>query len=235
MIPRTKPKVPPRSVIRSQRPGSSQADSRSNSSVQASGGMAQSNEQWNRRTITAPTSKATTSINLKNIGTDPNSNVKLRSRAISPLVRSTNPAQFPGFNDETPPNLRKDRATSASRGRPTSNSKPVLEAQIFSNPRRQSCSPSVMRGRKEPTQASEVLASSSSSSSSQKARPAQIGGNGSLVLGSRMVEKMMNARKSGTGPKTPAPRQPDASSIKRTMKHMVISISCTFGSFFTCS
>lgn len=102
-------------------------------------------------------------------------------------MRPTNPAQFPVFSDETP-DLRKDRATSGSRGRPASSFKSVLEAQAL-NTRRQSRSSSVMRGRKEATQASGVGASSSSLSSPQKARPAQVGGNGSLVLGSRMVEK----------------------------------------------
>ncbi|XP_038703827.1 uncharacterized protein LOC120000026 [Tripterygium wilfordii] len=128
------------------------------------------------------------------------SKTKPKSRGVSPLVRSTIPAPTvvpPGFSTETPSNLRTDRSTSATRGRPPNsalvallnNQKPEVEPPI-SKPknRRQSCSPSVTRGRR-------VVAVVES-----KPESSQTAGNGTQFMGSRMVEKVMNARKlSGSG------------------------------------
>lgn len=114
------------------------------------------------------------------MGTD--SKTKPRSRGVSPLVRSTIPAQIPEFSNETPPNLRTDRSTSATRGSSVLHHKPAEPVPSTAKPRRESCSPSVMRGRK--------VESKQESSSQAK-------GNGTHVLGSRMVDKVMNARKSG--------------------------------------
>ncbi|KAG6724164.1 hypothetical protein I3842_03G244200 [Carya illinoinensis] len=96
----------------------------------------------------------TTSNPSKNIATDP-PKTKPRSssstRGVSPMVRSRIPVQIPDFFNETAPNLRtdNDRSIAATRGRPTN---PLLPVQQKSdppaNPRRQSCSPSVTRGRK---------------------------------------------------------------------------------------
>ncbi|KAF5959228.1 hypothetical protein HYC85_000437 [Camellia sinensis] len=96
------------------------------------------------------------------------SKMKPRSR-LSPLVRSSVPAQIPT--------------------------------------RRQSCSPSVTRGRKvEPkpentsttgaiTTATATTITETATTISQKGR-IQLAGNGTQILGSRMVDKFMNARKS---------------------------------------
>ena len=128
----------------------------------------------------------TSKPNSKDMGTV--SKTKPRSRGVSPLVRSTIPAQIPEFSNETPPNLRTDSSTSTTRGRPTGNPiRSVLhhkpsEPVPSTKPRRQSCSPSVMRGRKVES----------------KQERSQGKGNGTThVLGSRMVDKVMNARKSG--------------------------------------
>ncbi|GKV32727.1 hypothetical protein SLEP1_g41313 [Rubroshorea leprosula] len=78
--------------------------------------------------------------------------------------------------------IMTDRSTSATRSRPAT--KPVVGASqkpepIAAKPRRQSFSPSVTRGRRvEPN--------------NQENK-----GNGTQILGSKMVEKVMNARKSG--------------------------------------
>ncbi|XP_021275551.1 muscle M-line assembly protein unc-89-like isoform X2 [Herrania umbratica] len=117
----------------------------------------------------------------KTLGTSTNK-TKPRSRGVSPLARSTIPVQFDGISDETPPNLKTDRSTSATRGRPQPTVTPAAvavhqkaEPSSTPKPRRQSCSPCVTRGRRvEPKQAVK----------------------GTQVLGSRMVEKVMNARKS---------------------------------------
>ncbi|KAK9291500.1 hypothetical protein L1049_019448 [Liquidambar formosana] len=86
----------------------------------------------------------------KNTVTD--SKTKPRSRGVSPLVRSTIPAEIPGFSNETPPNLRTDRSTSATRGRSTNPTptkiRPKPAEPTVKPIRRQSCSPSVTRGRK---------------------------------------------------------------------------------------
>ncbi|KAB1222303.1 hypothetical protein CJ030_MR2G016184 [Morella rubra] len=154
---------------------------------------------------------------IKNIGT--HSKTKPRSRAVSPLVRSTIPAQIPEFSNETPPNLRTDRSTSVTRGRSGNPIPPVHQKpEPPSNPRadrstsitrgrpgnpilpvshkpepsakseRQSCSPSVRRKM-------ESQETSQGNVTGQKGR--LLSGNGTHVLGSRMVEKVMNARKSG--------------------------------------
>ncbi|XP_058094384.1 uncharacterized protein LOC131240276 [Magnolia sinica] len=122
------------------------------------------------------------------------SDPKPRSRGVSPMVRSRIPATIPGFSDETPPNLKttiSDRSTSASRGRPANSTADVK--QDIGKQRRQSCSPSVTRGRKP-----EI---------GQESKGKIATGNGSLLLGSRMVEKVMNARKSnGPDEKDPKPK-----------------------------
>ncbi len=118
---------------------------------------------------------------------------------MSPLVRSTIPAQIPDFSNETPPNLRTDRSTSATRGRPVINPTIISVQQkpeASPKPRRQSCSPSVMRGRKVESK-QENTQGNNTTMTTQKAGRIQTANNGTNVLGSRMVEKMMNARKSG--------------------------------------
>lgn len=129
-----------------------------------------------------------TSNPTKNGGSYPKT--KPRSRGVSPLVRSTIPAQIPEFSNETPPNLRTDRSTSASRGRPVNPIHQVHHNRAPSATRRESCSPTVMRGRK---------VESKQESSQGNVAAQRIGvlpGNGTHVFGSRMVDKVMNARKS---------------------------------------
>ncbi|KAK4356234.1 hypothetical protein RND71_025205 [Anisodus tanguticus] len=110
-----------------------------------------------------------------------------------PLMGGRKSWEVPGFSDETPPNLRTDRSLSASRDRPnqstnqrsgssSSSSSSSSLVPITKPIRQQSCSPSVTRGRMQ-----EI---STSSTKSQQ-------GNGTtLVLGRKMVDKFMNARKS---------------------------------------
>ncbi|XP_019152473.1 PREDICTED: mediator of DNA damage checkpoint protein 1-like isoform X2 [Ipomoea nil] len=125
-------------------------------------------------------------------------NKQPRSRGVSPLVRSKIPAQFPGFSDETPPNLRTDRSVSAARGRSDHQHKQQIQTIIpnqrpssVSRTRRQSCSPSVGRGRKTP-QVSE-------GNGNKEAKVTRIMQHGNpQVLGSRMVDKFLNARKASS-------------------------------------
>nr|GMC54793.1 muscle M-line assembly protein unc-89-like isoform X2 [Ipomoea batatas] len=104
--------------------------------------------------------------------------IQPRIRGVSPLVRPKIPAQFPGFSEETPPNLRTDRSVSAARGRSAVDHQQKQQNQTIipnqrpssvSRTRRQSCFPSVARGRKT-----------------------------AQVLGSRMVDKFLNARKASS-------------------------------------
>ncbi|XP_055815381.1 uncharacterized protein LOC129885205 [Solanum dulcamara] len=121
--------------------------------------------------------------------------VRPKSRGESPAGRLKIPgAQFLGFSDETPPNLKTDRSLSANRGRPnqSTNQRPGSSSSSSSSSstplpskkpiRRQSCSPSVTRGRKQ-----EISTSSTKF---------QQGSATTQVLGSKMVDKFMNARKS---------------------------------------
>ncbi|THF95890.1 hypothetical protein TEA_024398 [Camellia sinensis var. sinensis] len=136
------------------------------------------------------------------------SKMKPRSR-LSPLVRSSVPAQIPVFSDQAPPNLRTERSLSASRGRYENQTLANIYQKTEPVPktRRQSCSPSVTRGPKvEPkpentsttgaiTTATATTITETATTISQKGR-IQLAGNGTQILGSRMVDKFMNARKS---------------------------------------
>lgn len=111
----------------------------------------------------------------------PESKPRPRSiRGVSPSVRSTIPAQIPGFSNETPPNLRTDRSTSATRGRPSGIN---LTASVNQKPEPIARPPSVTRGRKE-SEANLITPKGKIQT-----------GNGAQIFGSIMVEKVMNARK----------------------------------------
>ncbi|KAJ8746832.1 hypothetical protein K2173_003838 [Erythroxylum novogranatense] len=115
---------------------------------------------------------------------------KSTSRGLSPSPLTMR-SKIAGFPDDTPSNLlRTNRAASATRGRPSSNNfdqKAVLPERVRSSSRRQSCSPNVTRGRKESTNNSEEVV---------KVRICNYNQNVHQFLGSRMVERVMNARKS---------------------------------------
>jgi len=174
----------------------------------------------------------------KKMGTD--SRTKPRSRGVSPLVRSTIPAQIPEFSNETPHNLRTDRSTSAARGRlgnPIHSVHHKPEPSI--KPRRESCSPSVMRGRKV-----ESKQESSSRGNVTAQKGGVLTGNGTHVFGSRMVDKVMNARKSGAEGRETKPksrglinessdfgRMTSKSSLDIKFKHMVRFIILAFSNY----
>lgn len=146
---------------------------------------------------------------------------KPKSRGVSPSMRSTIPTQILGFSDETPSNLKTtiDRSISATRGRPntdrltsvtrdrpntdrststmktrtnSSMSTPLVQQniddrQVVARSRRQSCSPGVTRGRKVEAKEGEGK------------RMMVNSGTQNNFVGSKMVEKMMNARKNSIG------------------------------------
>ncbi|KAK1266204.1 hypothetical protein QJS04_geneDACA015585 [Acorus gramineus] len=118
-------------------------------------------------------------LNSSNPVKKSNTDAKPRSRGVSPMVRPRIPHH--DFPDEAPLNLItsatavSSRPSSATRGRPGD---PIVRREMPENPRRQSCSPSVTRGRRVP----EFVGGGSAK-------------NGALVVGSRMVERVMNARR----------------------------------------
>ncbi|PON38306.1 hypothetical protein PanWU01x14_313650 [Parasponia andersonii] len=135
-----------------------------------------------------------------------NSNTKLNttkpmmmrsSRAVSPLVRSTILISEL-LSNETPPNLRTSvaddqRSASAMRGRATT---PTAK------PRRQSCSPSVTRGRKQQPHPHEATTVRTASTKDQEINNNNNNKGGRGVMGSRMVDKLMNARRSSANTTT---------------------------------
>lgn len=165
----------------------------------------------------------------KSMGT---SDTKLNtiSRGLSPMapmVRSTIPAQAPGYTNEKTRNqrtdrsssimrtdrsssvTRTDRSSSALRGRNQNQSiLPAMNVNAVQKPEsspktitRQSCSPSVTRGRKVETEKESIMRNNVETCNHEitnKARTQLAGGNGTQFLGSRMVDKFMNARKSST-------------------------------------
>ncbi|KAL6279019.1 hypothetical protein ACE6H2_022620 [Prunus campanulata] len=130
------------------------------------------------------------------------SSTSTRRGGVSIVSSSTQIAA--GFcNEKPPPNLRTEqRSTSASttrgRGRARASTHQVQKAADHHQPaakllpRRQSCSPSVSRGRKV------VEVQEEATTTSLKGRIQFQTGNGTQVLGSRMVQRVMNARKSVT-------------------------------------
>ncbi|CAN6582364.1 unnamed protein product [Malus baccata var. baccata] len=134
------------------------------------------------------------------------------SRGVS--AASTDHLIVDGFSNEKPANVRTEqRSTSATRGgrgrtstTPTHliHSKAAAPATASKPIRRQSCSPSIYSGRKvlEGTiQVQDITSmkihSSLNNTPSLKGR-IQTGNNGTQVLGSRMVQRVMNARKEVT-------------------------------------
>ncbi|GLJ40775.1 hypothetical protein SUGI_0843240 [Cryptomeria japonica] len=139
------------------------------------------------------------------------------SRGSSPSVKSRPcpPSSMPDFSLDVPPNLRTtmpERPISATRGRPgaPSAARSTNEASNASGrPRRQSCSPSITRGRI----SSEMHGSDRSSVQSSKPHR---NGNDIMIpglLGSKMVDKVISARKA-------APRQEDQLSTRSTTSTM---------------
>ncbi|XP_041003499.1 uncharacterized protein LOC121248942 isoform X2 [Juglans microcarpa x Juglans regia] len=212
--PRPTPKVPQRSTTPSQRPRILSTDQPSTKATTTGTSII-----TNQKPVTDVMSKRTNmvtniakSTNQKEIltsnpskntathdppKTKPRSSSSSSTRGVSPLVRSRITAQIPDFSNETPPNLRtdNDRSISATRGRPAN---PILPVQQKSdppaNPRRQSCSPSVTRGRKVVLESKQADSSQGNNNVTAQRGRTTLTGN---VLGSRMVDKVMNARKSG--------------------------------------
>ncbi|KAI3812559.1 hypothetical protein L1987_17270 [Smallanthus sonchifolius] len=203
-----KPRVPARSVTPSGRSSSLFIDQKKNiktapipliTSVNKPTVTEHTNKPNTTPSVSKPLSERDNCFNLMSLN---QSRTTQKTRGVSPLVTSRI-TQLPGFSDETPPNLRTDRSISASRGRTVSQAtqntlRVASQKPEVSNMRsarlRQSCSPSVTRGRK----------AAPTSEESMITMNAQKGGgrmfqtrNGGQILGSRMVDKIMSARKSG--------------------------------------
>lgn len=132
-----------------------------------------------------------------------------RGNSPSPKPRPSQPPLLPGFSPDTPPNLRTtmpERPPSATRGRPgaPSSVRPTTEiASASSRQRRQSCSPSVTRGRVSNE-------SHHNDRSMLRTNKPQINGTEvtiPVVLGNKMVDKVMSAR--------PATRRHEDQAISR--------------------
>ncbi|XP_058215708.1 uncharacterized protein LOC131326838 isoform X2 [Rhododendron vialii] len=128
-----------------------------------------------------------------------------RSSSVARTDRSSSVTR----TDRSSSVTRTNRSSSALRGRnqnqsllPAANVNAVQKPE--SSPKtitRQSCSPSVMRGRKVETEKESIMSNKVETCSHEitnKARTQLAGGNGTQFQGSRMVDKFMNARKSST-------------------------------------
>lgn len=124
------------------------------------------------------------------------SKMKPISRGVSPLVRTKVPA---GFSDETPPNLKTDRSTSASRGRSPnpllcSPAKSRRQSQSLSHSPSSSNSYSISIAGNRKVKESKRKLTTDQKGTSRPQTP-----NQAHVPGSRMVDKIMNARNSKSG------------------------------------
>ncbi|CAK7326007.1 unnamed protein product [Dovyalis caffra] len=211
--PNSKPnKIPQRSVTPSQKQRISSSTENKNSKAVAqilNQKMAQFTTDSNKQTnvITNPakptTDQKASQTNFLSSNLSKDIKTKPINRGVAASDRSTIPAQILGFSNDTPPNLRTDRATSATRGRPAA-ANPTASVHKKQDstprPRRQSCSPSVTRGRKEIIEGNLTTPKGKTLT----------GSNGAQIFGSRMVDKVMNARKLGTEEREGKPKQQGA-------------------------
>ncbi|KAL7145390.1 hypothetical protein ABFS83_07G080100 [Erythranthe nasuta] len=137
------------------------------------------------------------------------SNLTKNTTAMKPNS-STNNLKNRGLSDNTPPNnLRtttNHRPASTTRGRSMNQFLPVgpQKQDTNSNMRRQSCSPSVTRGRK-------VVDSDNKSQQQDGNR------GGGQVLGSRMVDRFMNSRINSSGEENAKIKVNESSGFGRLM------------------
>ncbi|XP_065866196.1 uncharacterized protein [Euphorbia lathyris] len=214
--PKSKPKMVPRSTtpVHGQRPRI--FENKNPQTIQKITGLSANPSKQPQKIITSAkvTTQKETQSNISVQDTKSKTSSRSHSRGVSPSVRSRVPAQILGISSDTPPNLRTDRATSATRGRhvpsnatlhqkpdssPTIHQKPDpnptihQKSESIQRSRRQSCSPSVTRGRKEGeailgTQTKKVQMGNNNNNNNN---------NGTQILGSRMVDRVLNARKFG--------------------------------------
>lgn len=203
----TKPKIPSRFITPSHRPrinSSTESKNTKRTTTPTSNTNLRTNQAQEKSTD--PTIKRNIIINSNNIKSiNPKENCtnyltsnlskgssnttkatpNPRSRTTSPIVRSTIASQISDFSNETPPNLRTDRSSSVTRGRQVGTGQRT-EAM---NPRRQSCSPSpsVTRGRR--VEAKQEINRGGNLGNDQRRTES------TNILGSRMVERVMNSRK----------------------------------------
>ncbi|OMO97570.1 hypothetical protein COLO4_14547 [Corchorus olitorius] len=137
---------------------------------------------------------ATSSVTKSALTTSRNS---APSRGTSPTVKSRpwKPSDMPGFSLDTPPNLRTslpERPVSASRGRPGAPSSRSSSVDTSSNgrARRQSCSPA----RSRPSNGS-VSGNGSSIRSGRRVDTSGSDNESPVVIGTKMVERVVNMRK----------------------------------------
>ncbi|XP_007026736.2 PREDICTED: flocculation protein FLO11 [Theobroma cacao] len=119
------------------------------------------------------------------------------SRGTSPTVKSRpwKPSEMPGFSLDTPPNLRTslpERPASATRGRPAAGGTRSASVEASSNgrPRRQSCSPARSRA-----SSGSVCGNGSSIRSARRADTNGSDNDSPVVIGTKMVERVVNMRK----------------------------------------
>ncbi|KAH7514614.1 hypothetical protein FEM48_Zijuj11G0108100 [Ziziphus jujuba var. spinosa] len=196
----TKPVAPP---VRSSTPTRSSARSSTPTarpSVSASKPTARSatptRQQSNPSSLPSVSGPAARSASASKVRPTSSKN-PVPSRGSSPTVKSRpwKPSEMPGFSLDAPPNLRTtvpERPASASRGRPGVPSFRSSSAAIGSDtrPRQQSCSPS--RGRTTHANASTNGISISAMSKSRYSDSDKVS---PLLVGTKMVERVVNMRK----------------------------------------
>ncbi|KAG6758132.1 hypothetical protein POTOM_038468 [Populus tomentosa] len=175
--PNSKPnRIPQRSVTPGQKQRISASTENKNSKVAAqilNQKRAQFTTDSNRKTnvianSAKPTNQKSSQTDFLSSNLSKDIKTKPENRGVSPSVRSTIAAQIPGFSNDTPPNLRTDRATSATRGRPVAANPTASVRQKqdpASRPRRQSCSPAEEREAKPKQQSATKSANSSANAS----------------------------------------------------------------------
>ncbi|CAM8960708.1 unnamed protein product [Rhodiola kirilowii] len=141
---------------------------------------------------TTPT-KAPVPSSVRTVTAVPKSSAPSRAPSPSRKTIPWKPSEMPGFSMEAPPNLRTsapERPLSASRGRPLASSRSSsVEPGPAGRPKRQSCSPS--RGR-----ISNGFAHPSGSSVPALRRTPKVSDSvNPILMGTRMVDRVMNMRK----------------------------------------
>ncbi|XVF55104.1 hypothetical protein PTKIN_Ptkin06aG0009600 [Pterospermum kingtungense] len=189
------------SVTRSATPTRRPASSSGVPTAPAATGRSSSVTRSASTTSSVPKSAPITSVTKSNPATSKSatttSKCSVPSRGTSPTVKSRpwKPSEMPGFSHDAPPNLRTslpERPVSASRGRPGATSVRSSSVDSISNgrPRRQSCSPARIRA-----SSGSVGVNGSSIRSVRRADPNDSDNESPVVIGTKMVERVVNMRK----------------------------------------
>ncbi|EXC23666.1 hypothetical protein L484_015576 [Morus notabilis] len=193
VVPPMRSSTPTRSSARSSTPTARPSVPAAKSATRSATPTRQTSTPLSAHGVSAPAGRASSASKIR----PANTNSSAPSRGPSPTVKSRpwKPSEMPGFSLDVPANLRTtltERPASASRGRPVVPSVKSSSTATGSSGklRQQSCSPSRARALK-----SSVTSTGNSNRAMSKSRCNDIDEVSPVVIGTQMVERVVNMRK----------------------------------------